>query len=144
MKKETMAAIVFGILMGGVLAVTLITKNKQTQLEKSKTIAPTEKPIPSPGQSDLKFQPLEIVAPKDGIMVDKSETTISAKGTKDSLVVIQSPIKDLVFINEKVQFSVNFPLALGENVITIVIYPKDSKFRSQEKRLRVYYLKEQL
>lgn len=144
MKKESIAAIIFGILLGGVLAVALITKNKQTQLEKSKTIAPTEKPIQSPEQSNLKFQPLEIVAPQDGIIVDKNETTISAKATKDSLVVIQSPIKDLVFTNEKVQFEVKFPLALGENVIRIAIYPKDSKLRSQERELRVYYLKEQL
>ncbi len=59
-------------------------------------------------------------------------------------MVIQSPIKNLVFKAEKDQFSVNFPLALGENIIRITIYPQDKKIPQQEKELRVYYLKEEL
>ncbi len=60
------------------------------------------------------------------------------------MIIIQSPIKDLVFKNDKEQFSTDFPLALGENVIRIGAYPQDKLLRSQEKELRIYYFSEQL
>lgn len=144
MKKETIVAIVFGVLLGGFVAIIIITKNRQVQLEKSKTIAPTEKPISLQKIDQFKFQPLEIINPASGVIVDKNEITITAKATKKSLVVIQSPIKDTVFKLEKDQFSVNFPLALGENIIRVAVYPQDKKLHPQEKELRVYYLKDQL
>lgn len=144
MKKETMVAIFFGVVVGGVLAFIIIAKNKQSQLEKSKTIAPTEKLVLPQKSSQVNFQSLELVEPEDRMIVSKNEVVISAKVAKNSLVVIQSPIKDLVFQAEKDQFSVNFPLALGENVIRITVYPQDKKLHQQEKELRVYYLKEEL
>lgn len=144
MKKETIIAIFFGILLGGVLAVIIVNKNRQVQLEKNKAIAPTEKPVFPKKLSQTEFQSLEILKPTNGEITGKNEVTISAKATKNSLVVIQSPIKNFVFELQKEQFSVNFPLALGENVIKIAVYPQDKKLRFQEKELRVYYLKEEL
>ncbi|MFN4212489.1 MAG: hypothetical protein ACK4FL_00815 [Microgenomates group bacterium] len=144
MKKETIIAVIFGIFLGGLLAIIIITKNKQSQLEKNKTIAPTEKPAMVQKQSQPKFQPLEIVEPASGVIISTNKVNISAKVTKNSLVIIQSPIKDSVFKVEKDQFSVSFPLALGENVIRVAVYPQDKKLPPQEKELRVYYLKEQL
>jgi len=44
---------------------------------------------------------------------------------------------------EKEDFTVDMPLALGENVISLTLYPKNSQGRSQQKELRIYYLDEQ-
>ena len=40
-------------------------------------------------------------------------------------------------------FSADFPLAFGENVITVSEYQKDTQAVAQEKELKVYYLDEQ-
>lgn len=144
MKKETITAIVFGIILGGILAVILIVKNRDSQLNKNKSIAPKEKVNQSSMVGNLNLKPLEITEPGDRSIVNKSTITIKANTIKNSLVVIQSPIKDMVFQTEKDQFSVDFPLAYGENVIKVAIYPKDKQVRAQEKELRIYYLDEQL
>lgn len=144
MKKETTIAVILGVAFGTLLGLYLITKNKEMQLSKNKVIAPTgiENKAPSPGQ--INFQLLEISAPQDGEILETNSVTIKGKITKNSLIVIQSPIKESVFNNNKEDFSINFPLALGENVIKIVAYPKDRQLSVQEKSLRVYYLKETL
>ncbi len=144
MKKETIFAVFLGIVFGGLLGLFLITKNKEIQLNKNKVIAPKDINDRSAAQTNLNFQPLEISEPKDGEIVDNASITIKGKATKNSLVVIQSPVKDLVFTNDKEDFKVDFPLALGENIIRAVIYPKDKLLSIQEKSLRVYYLQESL
>ncbi|KKQ24271.1 MAG: hypothetical protein US40_C0002G0102 [Candidatus Roizmanbacteria bacterium GW2011_GWC2_37_13] len=144
MKKETIIAIFLGIAFGGFLAFFLIVKNKEIQLNKNKIIAPTGLITQSAVKSNIVVTPLEITEPNDGAIFDKNSVEIKGKVSKNSLIVIQSPIKDLVFKNEKEDFSTDFPLALGENVIKIVVYPSDKQLRSQEKDLRIYYLEEEL
>lgn len=144
MKKETITAIIFGIILGGILAVTLIVKNRDSQLNKNKTIAPKEKTNQSSMAGNVNLKPLEITEPSDRAIVNKNSVTIKANTIKNSLIVIQSPIKEMVFQTDKDQFSVDFPLVYGENVIRVAVYPKDKQLRAQEKELRVYYLDEQL
>jgi hypothetical protein len=144
MKKETTIAILFGIILGGILAVFIIAKNKESQMAKNKTIAPASKLTPAPSVAVLDYQQLEISEPLDGVIVDKNTVKIKGKTDKDALIIIQSQVKDMIFKNTKVDFNVDFPLALGENTIKVVVYPKDSQVRSQEKELKVYYLDEQI
>lgn len=143
MKKEAIIAIVFGIVLGSILAIFLIAKNKERLLEKSKTITPLEKEQASQAKNDGALQ-LEITEPGDRSIVYKNSVTIKGSFTKNSLIIIQSPIKDLVFKNDSEQFSVDYPLALGENVIRIGAYPQDKQLRPQEKEMRVYYFSKQL
>ncbi len=63
---------------------------------------------------------------------------------KEDLIIIQSPVKDTVVKNENEQFTVRFPLVLGENIIKVTAYGKDKQTRPQEKDLHIYYLDEQL
>ncbi len=144
MKKETVTAVVFGIILGGILAVILIVKNRDSQLAKNKAIAPTEKTVQPALAVNADVKPMEIVSPDDRTIVDKNSVTIKVNAIKNSLVIIQSPAKDMVFMADKDQFSVDFPLAYGENVIRVAIYPKDKQLRPQEKELRVYYLDQNL
>lgn len=144
MKKETIIAIFFGVLIGGIVAFVLIAKNKEKQLENTKTIAPDAKNTPITKVTNPSIQSLEILVPQDRTIVDSNKVTIKGKADKDSTILIESPINDAVFKNEKGEFSYQFPLALGENTIKITAYSKDPKFKPQEKELKIYYLEEQL
>lgn len=143
MKKEATIAIVFGIILGSILAIFLIAKNKERLLEKSKTITPLKKNQTSQAKNG-EVQQLEISEPGDKNIVYKNSISIKGSFTKNSLIIIQSPTKDLVMKNDKEQFSTDFPLALGENVIRIGAYPQDKQLRSQEKEMRIYYFSTQL
>ncbi|MBI3620368.1 hypothetical protein HY214_04480 [Candidatus Roizmanbacteria bacterium] len=142
MKKETTVAIFFGILLGAVIAVSLIIKNRQAQLQKAKTIVPEIKTAFKITPNAINARLLEIVSPDDGMITAKNTVTIRGKTDPNSLLIIQSPLKDVVVRNDKADFTIDFPLALGENIITIAVYAKEPQLRSQEKQLKIYYLDE--
>lgn len=146
MKKEAIIAVILGIFFGGFLGFFLINKNKEINLEKNKTLAPTSviNQITNKKNETVNFVALEIKEPNDYFITDKDNIDIIGKATKESLIIIQSPIKDIVYKNTKEDFKINVPLALGENIIKIVDYPKDKSLDSQEKTLRIYYLKIEL
>lgn len=142
MKKESLIAIVFGIILGIVVAFLMIFGSRQQALNKSKTVISTQKITPTVVASVIQFQNLELTFPEDRAVFSEKTIKIKGKANKNSLIVIQSPIIDIVFRNEKEDFETDFTLAPGENVIKVVSYPKDSNFRAQEKELRVYYFEE--
>ena len=144
MKKETIIAVIFGIVFGGIFGVLLINKNKETQLVKNKVIGPTGIPNKTLSIDNGNIQNLEISSPQDKIIVSESSTKIIGKVEKNSLIIIQTPIKDLSFKTNKLDFSVDLPLALGENVIKIVAYFPNNNQNPQEKNLKIYYLDSQL
>ena len=144
MKKESTFAVVLGVLMGAIVALILIFQNKQIQLEKNKTIAPKTTITPSVAFNNTDLQSFVISNPGDGAIVDANSINIEGKAPNDALIVIQSPAKEIIIKSNKNQFKTTFPLAYGENVINITFYPKDPQMRSQEKRIRVYYLNNQL
>lgn len=144
MKKETVIAIFFGVVFGALVALILLAKNKELQLTKTKTIAPTEKIEKLSKKAVVNLKSLEILEPQDGSIFKAKTVTVKGKADKDALIIIQSPIKDVVLKNEKKEFSVTFPLALGENVIKITAYSKDTQAKPQKKELYIYNLDEQL
>lgn len=141
MKKETIAAIFFGILLGVGGAVIMVGKAKQ--IGTNKVSVGSAKNITPEVSRNAKIQPLQITQPKTQSKFATNSLTIKGKASKEGLIVIQSPIKELVFKNIKESFSVEFPLALGENVITVTVYPKESQIPAQTKTLKLYFLDEQ-
>ena len=144
MKKETIIAVFLGISFGGILAFFLISKNKEFQLNKNKVIAPTGILTQNIVKETVNIIPLEVIEPNYRSIVAGNSIKIKGKVTKGSLIVVQSPINDIVIKNEKEDFSIDLPLALGENVIKLVAYPSDKQVRTQEKDLKVYFLREEL
>lgn len=145
MKKEIFIAVFLGGSLGVLMAFLVLFKTIDIKLDKNKKTVP-KVPTSIVKNIEIKKQeiiPLEILEPNNGLIVNESFIVIKGKATKDSLIIIQSPIKDSVFKNEKEEFSFNQPLALGENLINIVVYPKGES-TSQEKVLKIYYLKENL
>lgn len=143
MKKETIIAIVFGLLLGSIVAFVLLFKNKETQMAKTKTIAPITHISPTIVQNlTASAASFTITEPVDGAIVDKDTIMIKGKAGKGTLIVIQSPIKDAALKVEKEDYSLSFPLALGENTIKLSAYPEDKKTQPQEKELKVYFMEE--
>lgn len=143
MKKEAIIAVIFGIVLGGLVAVFILAKNKESQMEKNKAMVPSITITPK-AILDISSSPLEIENPQNGEIVEEKEITIKGKVTKDSLIIIESPVDYKVIKNEKEEFKVDFMLVLGENNIKVTAYSKDTQSKIQEKELKIYYLDEQL
>lgn len=144
MKKETITAIFLGLLFGGVMAVFISLKSKDIELSKNKVIAPPKEKSSTNLIGDLEMQTLEISEPTNNAIFEKDIIRFKGTAAKDSLIVIQSPIKDLAVKNTQGKFDLEFPLALGENSIKIAIYPQEKQFRPQEKYIKVYYIDSEL
>lgn len=143
MKKETLIAITFGVVLGIIGAVIMVARAKQMETARAKQISGNLKNItPTVSLGGLKVQTLEVIEPKDSSLFTGNSIRIKGRANADSLVVIHSPIKDLIFKSDKKDFSATFPLALGENVISVSVYPKDKQIPPQERILKVYYLDE--
>lgn len=144
MKKETIIAIFFGLLFGGVMAVFISLKSRDIELSKNKVIAPPKEKVLSANLTGTEIQPLVLTEPANDAIFEKSMIRFKGTAAKDSLIVIQSPIKDLIVKNTQEKFDLEFPLALGENSIKIVVYPKEKQFRPQEKFIKVYFIDSEL
>lgn len=144
MKKETSIAVIFGVVLGVVVAFFVIFQNKESQMIKNKPLNVSLKITPTTKLSNLtNIIPLQLTEPSGNTITNQKTIKIKGKVNKDSLIIFQSPIKDLVVKNDKEEFSIDFPLALGENVIRITVYPKDKTLSSLQKELKVFYLDEQ-
>jgi hypothetical protein len=143
MKKETVTAIFLGLVFGGIVAVFISLKSKDIELAKNKVIAPPKEKNQS-SIIETEIQQLEISEPANNAIFEKNTIRFKGIAAKDSLIIIQSPIKDLAFKNTEGKFDQEFPLALGENSIKIVVYPKEKQFRAQEKNMKVYFIDSEL
>jgi len=140
MNRETGIAVIFGIGLGALVGIIIflnvgtgtvtkvipVAKNEKVQIEK-----PSSKVIEKEGILKLK-------TPEDKIVVDAKEITVSGSTTPKSLIIIQSPVSRVILKNDKEEFNSSFPLAVGENNITVSTY-KDSN-TPQEKSVSVYYI----
>lgn len=142
MKKETVFAIFLGISLGLVLSFVMISRTKGSQFGKTKPLT-SEKKTPQTVAADVQTQSFTVSDPQDKQIFKTATVTIKGQASKNDLLIIQSPIKDISVKLERDTFEVPVPLALGENVINLTIYPSNTQGRTQEKELRVYYLDEQ-
>lgn len=142
MKKETLIAVVLGIGLGVLVAVFMVIQSRQKQIAQTKTVGSIQITPTVQVKKNSPQEVFEITSPGDNAIVSKNTVTIQGKAAKNSLIVAQSPIKNLVFKNDKETFSFEFPLALGENFILITSYPADIKTSSREKELHIFYLDE--
>ena len=141
MKKETLLAIFLGIIFGIFFSFIIVSNIYQTQLEEKNNSSLIQKKEPSISPVKISLlKSLTIKKPKDFLIVNSEKITIEGEVEKNSLIIIQSPIKDLIFQNTDEKFKIDFPLVLGENPIKIVAYPKNKNLKTQERKLLIYYL----
>jgi len=142
MKKETIAAIIFGIIFG-VISSLIFLQSYKKQPQPVKLLPSLEAPLTKKNTPEIISQNLEILSPENNSLFYQKEITIKGKAPKKSLIIIQSPIKDIVFENNNETFSVTFPLAYGANQINIYAYPKNIQ-TPLFKNLIIYYLENKL
>lgn len=140
MKKETGIAVGLGIFLG--IAVGLVVLLNTSQPQGTSDIEQPQVDLVQNAQKANNVITFEVSEPENGITVNSDSITIKGKATKESLLIFQSPLGNEVVQTEGDTFSVDFPLAFGENVINVTFYPKGSPNDYQEKILRVYYLEE--
>lgn len=143
MKKEGIVAILLGFVLGGIVSFFIISSNQPKQTLPEAKKAKDNLLIGTKKKTD-EFQPLEIINPQNNTIFDKPSVNFDIKLPKNSLVIVQSPIKDYIFQSEKDRTNFQFSLALGENVIVITVYPKDKKIPEQKKTIYLYYLKQEI
>ncbi len=141
MNRETIIAVVLGILLG--VGIGFFVLFQSSRSDKTKVIpisgdAENKKVVTSSRGADEAI--LEIKEPLNMAIVNTNKITIKGSAEKNSLIVIQSPINNKVFKTEKETFETTYPLALGENTISINAYAKSST--PQEITLKIYYVAE--
>lgn len=142
MKKETIFAIILGIAAGVGVAFFMVIKARESQIQKAKPIS-TINLTPTISVQSNQISNLEVTQPDNGFITTDTVVAIKGKASKGSLLVVQSPIKNVVQQLKSDSFTVDsFPLAQGENVIKLTVYPQNPQFAAQEKELRVYNIEE--
>jgi hypothetical protein len=94
-------------------------------------------------QKSSSSQTLDVSEPETGTIITDKTVKITGKAPKDSLIIAQSPANTITTRNDKEDFSIDFPLAFGENVIRLTVYPKDPTIALAEKEIKIYQLDEQ-
>ncbi len=143
MKKETLIAVFFGVLLGLGAAVAITMNVRKSEIKKINPIVTNLPVTPTVKVEQSHAETLEVASPQSGEIVQTKSITISGKAPKDGLIVIQSPASSDIRKSAGGNFSLNYPLAAGENVILISFYPKDQAGVPIEKELKVFSLSEQ-
>ncbi|KKQ36384.1 MAG: hypothetical protein US54_C0070G0003 [Candidatus Roizmanbacteria bacterium GW2011_GWA2_37_7] len=81
---------------------------------------------------------LVITSPNDHTIIAKNTIEVVGKVKANSLIAIQSAAAEIIEKNEKENFTIEVPLAVGENVIQVSVYADTST--PQEQTLRIYYI----
>ncbi len=140
MKKEVLIAIICGIGLGLIVAFVMVRKIHEMEIDKGAQIK-TNSGKMLISTTSQNAQNLEITEPSTDAVVDQNSISIKGKAQKGSFLVFQSAAKDIVSkLDGKSEFAVKFPLIIGENIISITMYPQDKTVRTQEKAIKVYYL----
>lgn len=141
MNRETIFAIVFGILLGvGVGFFVLFQTNREDKAKVIPVTQETQKKQVAKTPATTTQTILKITQPENASVVTKKSITIKGKAAKNSLIVVQSAASRDVIKTDTEDFSIPFTLALGENVINISAYSGSSS--PQEATLQIYYVEE--
>ncbi len=142
MRKEALIAIILGVVLGIGGAAFLIIKttfqrNQNLKLpqaqDSGRNVVGAQKDIVT----------LEVTTPQDGAIVTAPTIIVKGKAQKNTLIIIQTQIKETIAANQNGVFTATVPLALGENTLMVTAYPKDAKIPPQYIPLKVYYLDEE-
>ena len=128
MRKEVLFAIIFGLILGGVIIFGIRFANKAVQtvapISPSPTPLTNNQPInPTPEQS-----PLTISSPTNNSVVGQSSITITGKTFPNAIIAATSnEYEALSQSGNDGTFNLNFTLSGGENQIKIESKTNDGK-----------------
>jgi hypothetical protein len=142
MNKESVVAIILGLVLGiGVAggAVFVTVKDQREKNAKMSEIVEPEGVTVAPTVTVLKT--LKITSPVSGYLTRDNSVQIKGSMSAESLLILQSPTKTTVNRIKADDFVFTHPLSLGENVITISAYQKGTAVPIQQK-IYVYRISE--
>ena len=141
MKKETIYAVSLGVLLGLIVAVIMVLILRPSG--KQKVLSTNVKTTPKLNQMKKSYRSLEIIQPVDRQMSTSKNIIIKGKAEPKSMIIIESPFGEKIIKNSKQEFQTEFPLALGENLISIRAYINKNQTVPQMKTLQIYYIEEE-
>ncbi|HLD26775.1 MAG TPA: hypothetical protein VJB63_02360 [Patescibacteria group bacterium] len=137
MKRETVITTIIGIIMGVIVAFIAIASIKEKNVEYKKVISTDVTPqVTVPLKVEKKLS-LTIESPENDMITDQKTIQITGKTEIGALIVIQSPFDEKVMKNTNQQFTIDFPLSLGQNNIKISSHIGSDTL---EKTVYVYFL----
>lgn len=145
MKKEQIIAIILGSISGLILAVFILTRVSSPKQEPNfKNTQITEVPKKEIKPTIVPVQGVEVIGPKDRSIVKEKETKIEVRVPKNSLVIFVSPVFEKAVFSKEEVVKEKVELALGENAIKILVFPKDPTISNLEKDILIYRIEKTL
>ncbi|OGK14359.1 hypothetical protein A3H80_01765 [Candidatus Roizmanbacteria bacterium RIFCSPLOWO2_02_FULL_37_19] len=120
MKKETLIAVILGIIAGIAIAVFII-KNSRDSSNKSADII-LEQLTPTITIDTKKTEPLLIEEPDDGFVTEEESVTIKGTSQVNALIVLQTPQGEQILKTKNNSFTFDVDLLPGENKMKITSY----------------------
>jgi hypothetical protein len=129
MNKESLIAIVLGLIFGVLVAtgaVFLSIKRQRSQQAQTQVATSSAALVPTVAPPAIVVLPsLDLSAPASGSLTEAKSIAIQGTTASKSLVIVMSPIITKTLKLATSTFSIDMPLALGENAITIYSYPEN-------------------
>lgn len=143
MKRDVIIALVAGILIGGISALTIINLPSFLRSGSKPQEVNLTQPSPSITQNIIIQTDLEISKPQDGSISDTKNIDLTGQTLSGSMVIIDTDKDSSILIAGK-DGSFRSPITLGEGVNTVYVTAYDSKGDSRIKTINVYYTPEKL
>lgn len=128
MRKEIVFAIIFGLILGGVIIFGIQFANKAGQNAASTSPSPTplvNNQTPTPTIEEL---PLVVTSPLNNSVLNLPTVTITGKTYKNGLIAATTNDNEIIAkANNDGNFSFEFPLVGGDNQIKIQSQSSDGK-----------------
>jgi hypothetical protein len=122
MKKETVIAIVLGIIAGISIAAVVILNSRHTSGTDNELVLGNPSPTVTINTSET--APLLITSPDNETTTEESSIILKGSGPKGALLVIQTPLEEYTSTIRTTTFSQEIQLMAGENVIRVTSYAK--------------------
>lgn len=135
MKKETIIAIILGIIAGISIAGVVIINSRSSSKADGNVILDGVSPTLAVNRNET--SPLLISEPETEAVVDTQTVLLKGSGPENALIIIQSPSQEYTFKNVKTNFSQKLELIPGENAIRVTSYDKKNV---DSRSLVIYYV----
>ncbi|OGG14657.1 hypothetical protein A2773_02625 [Candidatus Gottesmanbacteria bacterium RIFCSPHIGHO2_01_FULL_39_10] len=146
MKKDTIAAILVGFIIGLVAAFALVNlpqlfkKDFRLSFNFPSFFPSSASPIPTPQKNSEVLSSLEISKPKDQSILENKEISLEGTAPKNSTLIISTSQEDKILPSDDGLFSTELELSEGANIISITSLSENSIYET--KRLTLFYTPE--
>lgn len=136
MKKETIFAIILGVLTGVIMAVLIIVNSNKNTFFTPDTTLTNPSISPSIKFNTKKINPLLITNPANNVIFNHAKIKITGTCSKNAFLLLQSDSTEIALKTSASTFSIPYTLKTGENTIKITQYVDKT---SDSREITIYY-----